>query len=368
MECYERFNAYGMFFDGRIGSDAHRHRIYHQYGAWFINCGSIFGLPDDPVKPVIIVVYDSSRGKLGYEEEIPAQVVFLDMKESEIEIAEEHRLDKNKGYPADILTLPVPPLNVYLSGDQIGQRALRMAFIPEYVSIINFVSESVPTKYKVECTPENYRILALDTGRIIFEIPGSTTENASNTLCQLARIERWERILRLKNPRTRLNPAALDFVFFEMTEEGEEIRHNSREIRLHYREKDGKSGEIPYVLKLKNSSTKKLFFTLLYLSPDFGIYSLMPCQVISYSGEEVILDDTHAINIPDESYTEVIDTFLLLVSTEKLDEFLFVQEDIGKEFDVRNIKKRKDSIADWFSISITVKTTRQLRLESGLHW
>jgi hypothetical protein len=359
LECYEGFNAYGMFLDGIAHTNSHRCRVYYQKDSWVINCGSIHGIPNDPVKEVKIVIYDSQKEKSTGEIEVYAHAVHVDMQESKIEVEQGHLLDINKEYQGDIITLPVPPLNVYLKGEEEGIQKIQRALNQEYALIIAFVDPSVPTRYEVSCIQRHYRILDRDSHRLVFEATGYTGKNARDILFQLARIERWERTLKLKNPGTGLNPAEVDFIFCEVKKEDEEREHHSNEITLDFGEEEKQRGAIPYVLKVRNRSYKKLFFTLLYLSPDFGIHSQMPGQYIPYTDKEVILDDGHGLNIPDEFYNEVIDTFLLIVSTEKLEEYLFVQDDIGKEQDLRHIIKRKKIKSDWFTKSITIKIVRQ---------
>ncbi|NEP84643.1 MAG: TIR domain-containing protein [Okeania sp. SIO3B3] len=203
------------------------------------------------------------------------------------------------------------------------------------------------------------------------ELSGYTGESAKHILSGLARIDRWERTLKLQNYKSgarRLNPKDVEFLFYEIRENGEEIRHSSEEIILNYDEYTEEEG-IPYVLKVRNGSDRRLFFTLLYLSPRFGIHSLTPCESLPYTDREIILDDNHTLRIPDKASDEVTDTFLLIVSTEELDEFLFEQEEIGKEQSFKDLGVRKKGQADWFTKSITVKTVRNhfSRLKREVH-
>lgn len=366
LECIERFNAYSMFLDGKIHPDSHRYRIYNKNGSWRINRGAVHGIPNDLVKEVKIVIYDSpktsrerSPGSASAGEiEVYGHAVNVDLQESKIEVEPGRLLDINKEYQGDIITLPVPPLNVYLSGDREGAREIRRVFTREYAAMINFVHQPGVTQYEVRCAQGGYRILDRDNNRVISEIIENTEENIHDLLSRLARIERWQRTLRLQNPKTGLNPTEVDFIFYEIKEDGEEVKHPANEITLDYRDNLEEGEGIPFVLKLKKLTNGKLFFTLLHLSPDFGISSLRPCEYIPYTDKEVILDDVHALNIPGETYDKVIDGFLLVVSTTKLDEYLFEQEDIGKEQNFKNLVTRKKIPGDWYTKSITVKTVR----------
>lgn len=357
LECYERFNAYSTFLDGRIASNSHRYRIYYKENSWWINCGTIHGIPNDPIKEVKIVIHHSQKDRSNADIEISGIATHVDMQESKIKVEQNQLLDINREYRGNINTLPIPPLHVYLKGDKEGIRKMQEVFNQGYVPNIEFAKPPVPTPYEVRCAKGHYRIFNHDTNRVILEIAEYNKENALNILSQLARIEHWERTLKLKNPKTKLNPAEVDFIFYKVREDGEELKHNTNELILKYSKKERKRGGIPYVLKIKNNLDKKLFFTLLHLSPDFGIHSQMPCQYIPYSLDEVILDDGHMLYIPDETYNEVIDTFLLIVSTEKIEEYLFEQEDIGKDQERHTVKIQK-SRSDWFTKSITIKTVR----------
>ena len=365
LECLERFNAYSMFLDGSIHPNSHRYRIYNKNNAWIINCGAVHGIPNDLVKEVKIVIYDSPKAcreispgpASAGEIEVYGRAVKVDLQESQIAVEPGSSLDINKEYHADIITLPVPPLNVYLNGDAEGTREVKRVFNREYAAMINFVHQPGMTRYEVRCVDGGYRILNRDSNRIISEIKGYTENNTHELLSRLARIERWQRTLGLQNPKTKLNPTEVDFIFYEIKADGTEFKHPANEITLHYRNNE----RIPFILKVKKISNQELFFTLFHLSPDFGIYNLRPCEYIPYTHKEVILDDEHGLNIPGEDYDEVIDGFLLVVSTVKLDEYLFVQDDIGIEKKFKHLVDIKKVRGDWYTKSITVKTVRDVR-------
>jgi len=359
LEVYERFNVYGMFLDGRVDPNSHGYRIYKKNNSWFINCGAIHGIPDDPLKRIDVVVYEPLKEKSAEETEIHGSITNLGMQESEIAMEEGGLLERKREYKADIVALPVPALNIALAGEIEGINKIRDSVAQLKCPVIEFVEPSIPTIYEVRCGEGYFRIMDRRTCRIVSSLSQNTDNNEQILLSQLARIERWERMLRLKNPKTALNPAEVEFLFYKVEGNGNESRYNDNEITLDYSVQDAGRGGIPFVVKVKNNSIRNLFFTLLYLSPGFGIYTFLPCQRIPYSEREIILDDVHALNIPDESYGEVFDTFLLVVSTEHIDDYLFVQEEIGKDHDLRQAVARGKIRGDWFTRSITVKTVRQ---------
>jgi hypothetical protein len=315
---------------------------------------------------VKIVIYDtpgagravSPKSSSSGEIEIHGHAVHVALQESKIEVEPGCSLDINKEYQGDIITLPEPPLNVYLSGDPGITAGIRRAAGREYTAMIDFVQKEGAARYEVSCAKGGYRILDRETGRVISEIIENTETNIHDLLSRLARIKRWQRTRGLQNPKTRLSRAEVDFIFYEIKEDGEEVKYTGDEIVLDYRDNLGEGEGVPFALKLRNKSKGELFFTALHLSPEFGIYSLGPCERIPKSDREVILDDGHALNIPVETYDSVTDGFLLVVSTGKLDEYLFEQEDIREEQNFKNLVPGKKIPGDWYTKSITVKTVR----------
>jgi len=377
MECYEGFNAYGLFLDGSVGQGSHRFKVYFKTNSWFINCGVLHGIPDDPLNPVRIVIYipgEQTASQTGTDEpaaetEIEAHLVSMALQESKIELDQPGLLDIKDEYRCDINTFAVPPLEVYLNGEERGVNSILEASKRDYSPFIHFRFSPSPAPYEVKCCDNRYSIFDGKNRRLIFETGGYTEEKASTILSQLDRIERWNRMLKLGNPGTRLPQHKIDFSFYRLTADDKRIKHEGGEINLVYGEKEKETEGIPFELRVKNNivgDDQKLFFTLLHFSPDFGIQSLEPCRQIKSSHDEIILYDDHQIIIEGEKLNESIDTFLLLVTTRKVDEYLFTQADIGKEFGVRSIELRtgkekgiKKTGGDWFTRAITVKTTRK---------
>ena len=372
MECYEGFNAHGLFLDGRPDPASHRCKIYYRKNSWNINRGVLHGFPDDPLNPVKIIVYVSGEtpGNAGDECEVFAYTTVMGLQESKIEVEQPGLLDMKQEYRGDVITFAVPPLEVYLSGEERGMKIIAAALNTltsrrEFPAIIQFQSSPASAEYEVKCAPDDCRIVERNTQREIFAVNDYTEESVLCLLAQLARIERWKRTLHMKNPGSQLPRRDIDFSFYEAPEDEEEIKHvadDTGSINLAYRDREGDTGGVPFALKVKNNNKrKKLFFTLLHLSQDFGIKSLVSCRHIPFSSKEIILDAGNEITITGENSTEAVDAFLLLVTTEQVEDYLFTQDEIGTVYHFRGNEKRgelKKTRGDWFTQCITVKTVR----------
>lgn len=194
---------------------------------------------------------------------------------------------------------------------------------------------------------------------------------------KLEAIEKWKRIGNLKN-ESSLAENKIDFVFFEEEASGELKEHSANKITLTYPEKEADEAEneepIPrwYTIKARNNTSQALYFSLLYLSNNFGIEEYFPCQEIPAQSEEIILDDQHGLIISNPNQDYSIDNFLLIVSTEQFDVSRLKEDELemGKIVALnranRKIQKRgmysiresKDS-QEWFTKKIRVTLKRK---------
>ncbi len=355
LECYEGVSAYHRFLDGWSPPMGKTYSVFQRDNAWFIRCGQIHGLLLNPLSPVRFSVKCPGGDSNSLGSTLSVRAVHIGIQESEIVAENGCVLDKKNDYEGIIEELPVPPLLVSLSGELPGIELVEEVRRERSGSLVDFARDDNSPEFKVSCRKGNIRILNQTTGRSLLELDGYSEENAQLLIMQLMKIERWKRLSRLDNSHSRLDSRAVDFGVCQLLEDNSERKLGSGEVLLELDESCDARGGIPYRIKVGNHSDRVLFFTLLYFAPDFGIRTILPCQEIWNSEKETILDDGHALFIPNRTIPEVVDTFVLVVTTERIDDFVFGHYGIG-EWQQREIKAFGKNNGDWFAKRITIKT------------
>ncbi len=358
LECLKDFNPYGLFLDGRPGADARRYRVGIKNNTWFINCGAVHGIPNLSLNHIEFAVYAGSRAGEN-EQTFHARARRVGLRESEIEMEEGHTLDRDKEYPAGPLTLPLPPLHVYISGEPAGTAQIERVCNEEKIPMIRLVHQPGDADIEVQCIDGGYRIRDGAARRTFAEIKNDSEESTRHLLGRLERVLRGKRILEMRNTDSRLNQKDIDFTFYRLTADGSEVKHDAADITLTSAHCIQPEGWVPFRLKLIKRNGHKWFFTLLHISPDYGISTLRPCEYIPQTSGEVILFDGSALYLPNGDVRYAVDSFLLIVSTQKLDDHLFLQAGVTDPQEYKDIVIQQPIDGDWFRKRFRVTTRRE---------
>ena len=142
----------------------------------------------------------------------------------------------------------------------------------------------------------------------------------------MTHVVRWQRGLALQNPRTAMDRSALDVVYLEHLDGGGERTHDGRDTVLSYARTGGAWRRIRGRLRVRNRTGQPLFVVLAYFSDDYGVY-ILPTDGIATADAWVTVwgdgptDDFYLADGVDQS----LERFKLVVSTEKIDDFLLAQ-------------------------------------------
>lgn len=354
LECYEGANAYLRFLDGWSLPGGKMYGVFKKGASWYIRCGQVNGVSMNPLSPTWFSLScpgDSSSANLA----IPARAVRVELQTSEIVIHEGYSLDEAKEYEGVLEQAPIPPLLVSLAGDLQGIELIEAVQRERKGTLVAFSRDNENLPLNVFCREGKIQLVNRNTGRLIKEFAGYTRENIQQLIMQLRDIECWYRLRNLDNRHTQLDKGQVSLRFCRISGNNTELRYGGDEIELYFDVEMEAGGGIPYRIKASNRDQRALFFTLLYFSPDYGIQNMGPCLEVPNTKKEVVLDNGHALHIPNRDVAEVEDTFVLIVSTERIDDFVFPQPGIGdwRQRDIRAFDKYQ---GDWFTKRITIKT------------
>jgi pimeloyl-ACP methyl ester carboxylesterase len=364
-ETYERFMPYGKFLDGGSGpiDSTPRYLVYFDKGSWNMDGGVLHGLPCEPDKKIeVALVPHSSKEIAGY-----ARAIKVSPQKSILEL--DFESSETIRYQAEIVSLPVPPMPVYLEGDEAIKTRLKNS-IPTNANF-TFVDEPAAAKYVMSVRNTQFLLSRKETGALIQGAEGDPQFCLPHIFSVLEQIIRWERNLGLQNHKTAFNPGDIELKFVETLEDGTPYEYDSSDITLDFVKAGDEWKEKWGKVRLRNLTQQWLHFTLVYFSEAFGIYILRNDPIepgpdfITLWGES----EKDYLYLPEEK-NEAVDIFKLIISTEPVDDFLLVQDDldIGKIVSPREpraigtIKPMRNLTVtnDWFTKTLTIKTVRQL--------
>lgn len=330
-ETFLGFNAYDGFL-GRAASNANRrYSVYFDLGNWKVNCGALHGLPTDLDKAVELVLYpefDDSKVTGN------AKIIQIGPQESTLQLL---NLDSNTAdrYQAEITNLPISPLLIQLDGDEAGMRFLQNTFSEDPDKSWGFVFSTEPNsilRYFLEAHKGRYSLRERDTNRLIQGAESYTTAATTYMFSILKHIAAWERACKLQNKITCMNTESVTFKFIEILHNNDEYIYPDNEITLDITKENDIWRNINGKFCVDNRSGQTLHFALAYFSNDFGIQIPYNERIDPTNGlfELVIAGQaTFTMKLEEEEGDEAIHIFKLIVSTERIDDFVLKQNSIG---------------------------------------
>lgn len=373
-ETFSGFDAYDGFLGGAVARLGRRYSVYFDLGAWRADCGALHGLPTDPDKVVELALYpeDSPSNLAGR-----AEVTQVGAQKSEIRLIDLAPAPEQR-FQAEVSSLPVPPLRVGLTGEAAGIRAAQEALAASNDEMLGFAldTESIEgTDYRLRAEDGRLLLAEAESGQLIQGAEGYSVTAASLLFPALKTIAAWERTVELQNHATAMDTDAVDFRFVEILDDGSEHTYPGDAITLDIDKRADGWRTIMARLRADNRSAQLLHFALVYFSGDFGI------QVPYNEGVEptsnpfdlIVADSAQfRMTLDDDEGDEATHIFKLIVSTERIDDFLLVQDPVelgkihsatrgGQPKGVTFGEPRRKLIHKnaWFTKNIRVRLARQ---------
>jgi pimeloyl-ACP methyl ester carboxylesterase len=371
-QTYRSFNAYSGFLGRQASQTARRYSVYFENNGWRVDCGALHGLPSDPDKRVELSLYpESNRSHLAGH----AVTTQVGPQKSELKLLDIDA-DTSTHYQAEITSLPVPPLTIYLEGDARGTKSLQQFLASSEdrsfgISLLTDAPEGA--RYTLSAENDCYLLKLRETGKLIQGARGYSREAADYMFAIMKRVSAWERAAELQNHSTKMDPGDVRFEFSEVLGEGEEHEYPGNEITLDIDKKSTGWRVIRGTLKANNLSQQPLHLLLVHFSEDYGFEPLYNERVERTESDFTVTLDGNAIfnlALDENEGDQAIHTFKLIVSTEQVDDFLLGQEplklgDIVAPKATRGLsfgppRKKLVHENEWFTKDLQVKLVRQL--------
>ncbi len=357
------FDTNTIFLEGKSPSTRpKRFLCKFTKSAWKVELGATTGLSSEVGHSLKFAIYDhpESEEALTY-----AHGTSVGVSETQIDPeSAESLLDTKKNYWAALISLPTPQELVYLEGSPENVAACQSLKSP----YLTWSHTQEGAKYGVYLEQNSYRLY--EQGEEKYQHPSEKPFKLEQILGKLEQMVRWRRLLSNQNPQTRL--AYLDFSLVleaqdkiqKMITEPDEEQTESHSL-LNYEipcqkgrffQETHLAWVVLYQIKGQNKSSKDLYFTLLYFSPDYGIEVYFN-ELVPKKSDEIVLVDGYGLNPKDKSL--VVDHFKLLVSTVELKPYYFTQPSLHDPQLRDSLKldtlKKPD---DWLSKTLAVKVLK----------
>ncbi|MEL6843704.1 MAG: hypothetical protein AAFP02_10875, partial [Bacteroidota bacterium] len=194
------------------------------------------------------------------------------------------------------------------------------------LSRIMLVSNQEEAEYIVKAENGNFGIYSRDPESLLFGLDSQSSRSAAYIFQILNGIANWERMLTLDNPVSDLSKQAVQLQLFI---NGSETPYEEDYWIVEY---DENAGNVPFTVRAKNNSSRHLYFNLLYLSPEKGIFLVNrdTAQKTTGPGETKELFKA-AAGIAYENLNQIENHLVLIASTEQLENYHFFQEGIPRD-------------------------------------
>ena len=320
---------------------------YHKDHEWVVDGGTVHGIPQpsgDETTLLALFPFDSCPEQM---QELSAaiceaKVIAVMPQLSLVQISGIETLDPEMTFKAVVISLPLPPKGVLITGESAGVKLARAALLSMSLGnqpslYLQEVGTFEDAEFKLLARNGQYLITRpADDRPIVAQIQGYTEKNAFQAIERLEHITRWTNIAELSSPATSSIPAsAVQMVIYQS---GQEVKDAT--ITLQYQQQNGKWKSPTFKIKLKNNSNQELFCALLDLTDSYavspelletgGVWLKPGEEAWALGGENIY--PTVREKLWKQGITQSQDILKLIVSTSEFDATLLRQNELDLPF------------------------------------
>lgn len=384
-EAFDNFNAQSGFLSNHSSRSKQWFRAFYDEGRWQVNCGAVQGAPTDPTRQVGFALYPVDAA----DDTPPAGSatttrVGADKSDLALGFSPDPAIIE---YRAEMTSLPVAPMLVAFDGPKAHRDALAETLAADGAAGFALVASDNPADYVIAAaatkTGDALLVSHRETGRIVQGVelePAKPDVGTRDLVGILKHIAQWQRGLALQNLSTTMDPAKVEITYREQRAGGGTIDHPPGESVLEYRKVDGEWQPVHGKLRVRNLTDQELNIALVYFGPEYQVFPIgnvqLPVADVS-AGEggwmTLMGDGANEYFGLAEGVNESIETFKIIVSTERIDDFLLAQDalEIGKIIGSNRGAWQAAPAADkmvekirfkdeWFTSTLRLKVVRRL--------
>ncbi|MFN6569775.1 caspase family protein [Dendronalium sp. ChiSLP03b] len=345
------------FLGGAIASRISYFTVsYDKDQSWVIDGGTIHGIPQPATDETTILAlfpFDTPSEQLRQLSAAigEAQVIKVLPQLSKVQISGVDDLNLDMTFKAVITSLPLPPKGVLIVGEELGINLARKALQTvgpqnQHSLYVREVVTPETAEFKLIVRDGEYLITRpADDRPLVAPIRGYNSATAWQAIQRLEHIARWTNIAELSSPATsRIRPDAVQMIIYR-----EEQEFLNAEIRLEYRQVNGRWQKPPFKIKLQNTSTRPLYCAVLDLTQQYKVDSglfeaggvwLQPKQEAWALGGQTIYAEI-PYELLTQGVSEYTDIYKLIVSTSEFDARLLEQDKLDLRHTIRALGGRQ---------------------------
>ena len=348
-EAYNLFDAYSCFLTGAVADKTDKlYGIKVVRGEWRIEQGEVHGLPSPATNPTIewaIYEVTNLEKPLAW-----ATTTRVGMDYNIVEVTKGN-LNPNQNYGAELRSQRAKTHSI----------GINVSPPPEdlqspWCQLVN--DASVKEQLVLNATRDQYAWVVAGNTLV------TDAYDAVNIITTLEKVAHWHQVLESYNASPKLFKLE-DFPFtFKVLDQDfrpQTVTDSKDTVKLNlakgqYFAEPDSAWHIPYKIMGQNLSETAVYFTLLHFDPLYGIRVYYNDQLPAQTNEIVLAEGRL---FPEENLDLTIDRFKLLVSTQKLKNYLFEQQDITTHRPAKNKRSQQKIPEDWLAKVLTVEITRQ---------
>jgi len=373
-ETYRGFNAYNGFLGRQAALTGRRHTVFFSDDVWKLDAGAIHGLPTEPEQPVELAVYTKTEASAALGRAATTQV---GAQKSVLEL-QGFEADPTEQYEAEVTSLPMPPLAVKLTGDSAGIEFLQNSLVElsdETDRFILLTDDETKADFTLTAEDDAFYLKWSDTEQLIQGAKGYSDYSAHFIFRALQQIGTRQRAIALQNDSTAMNTELVEFKMYEVDEQDCEHELPSNEPTFDIEQEDGEWRQVAATLKATNRSNQPLYMMLVHFADDFGIDVLYNERIEPTDSEFIVTPgglSVFGLGLEESEGNQASHHFKLIVSTEKVDDFLLQQdkmklgfiydpsaERLPKGLTLGHPRKKRKHENEWFTKDIHISLIRR---------
>ncbi len=329
-----------LFLGGSIVSHPAYFTVSHHsdYG-WVIDGGAVHGIPQPTAQETTELALFPLMASPQELHQLSMAIGTATVSEvmphlSKVNLSGIDNLSLDTTYKAIVTSLPLPPKEVVIIGEEQGVQLARTALQNQSSLYIREVSDSATAEFQLLARNGRYIITRpADDRPLVAPLPGYTNASATQAIARLEHITRWTNIAELSSSPSSGIPA--DAIQISIYHDGRELP--GTDLRLEYRQQNGNLQQPTFKIKLKNHSNQPFYCSLLDLTDRYAVSAeLFPTRGIwlqpgeeawALNGQE-IYSTVDRILWQNQGITEVKDILKLIVSTAEFDATLLEQAEL----------------------------------------
>ncbi|EAY25047.1 caspase family protein [Microscilla marina] len=357
--AYKGFNTMRQFLTHQPIENVLKQNIYFLDGQWWMNLGAIQGVATDVAQPTTLDVYaeDNPEEALG-----KGIITEVQPQKSAVEW-QDFAPDEANRYVGQISHIAVAPLAIGIAGHAPTQELVEATLRAGRSGLVRLHQRLSKALYRLECLPNQAHLFDGLSGLKIQGIKGLGGADLRYMVDVMKTVAHWKRWLKLQNPAPKLSPDLAKLVLKEHRR-SEEVMHLSNTTLYSAR-------LVQISLEVHSQLKQTMYFSLIGLAQDFAVEVLH--NLSAENAGDFSVKNKHRVNVRiDQNKYEAWYTYLLIVSTDQITDFVLTQaglklgHDVVHKGDSKGLASRSKLTRnpqvknDWFTQRVSLKLVKEL--------